>query len=272
VNELTDAMAALQRDVAAWDGVRAEEGRFDSVVFRVGRREIGHVHRDGVADLPFPRSLREQVLDAGQAGPHRAGVAGFVSAPVRRADQVAGVVALFRLNYERAVASAPPGAASSAAATAATAPSLAEPEASMLGPKIAGSNAEVIVEFRANGGKVAAPYPDPPPMLLLHTRGSRSGREHVVPMRGVPDGDGFVVFASAHGSPRHPDWFHNLLAHPEIAVEVGRETVRMRATEIVGSARDALFAAQAARFPVFADYEQRMERRIPVVRLDPIER
>lgn len=130
-------------------------------------------------------------------------------------------------------------------------------------------NAEVIAEFCANGGEVAAPYPDPPPMLLLHTIGARSGREHVVPMRCLPDGDALYVFASAHGKARHPDWYHNLVAHPEIAVEKGSETITVRATEIHGDERDAIFERQAARFPIFAEYARALDRTIPVLRLDP---
>ncbi len=63
-------------------------------------------------------------------------------------------------------------------------------------------NAEIIAEFRANQGVVAASYDDPPPMLLIHTVGARTGKEHIVPMRGIPEGDSFYVFASAHGSDR----------------------------------------------------------------------
>jgi len=129
-------------------------------------------------------------------------------------------------------------------------------------------NAEVIAEFRANGGEVAAPYPDPPPMLLLHTIGAKSGQEHIVPMRCLPDGDALYVFGSAHGSDRHPDWYYNLLAHPDIAIEQGTETIPVHATEIHGAERNAIFARQAARFPTFADYERRLERTIPVMRLD----
>lgn len=129
-------------------------------------------------------------------------------------------------------------------------------------------NAEVIAEFRANGGEVAADYDDPPPMVLLHTIGRRSGREHVVPMRAMVDGEALYVFASAHGSPRHPDWYRNLVARPEIEIEWGRETVPVRATEVVGAERDAIFARHAARFPVFAAYARRLERTIPVIRLD----
>lgn len=129
-------------------------------------------------------------------------------------------------------------------------------------------NAEVIAEFRANGGEVAAPYPDPPPMVLLHTIGARSGKAHVVPMRAMIDGEAFYVFASAHGSDRHPDWYYNLRAHPDIDIERGTETIPVRATAIAGAERDAVFARHAARYPVFAEYERALARTIPVVRLE----
>jgi deazaflavin-dependent oxidoreductase (nitroreductase family) len=129
-------------------------------------------------------------------------------------------------------------------------------------------NAQVIAEFRANCGEVAAPYPDPPPMLLLHTVGARSGKEHVVPMRCLPDGDALYVFASAHGSDRNPDWYHNLRAHPEITIEKGTETIPVCATELRGAEREAIFARQAARFPVFAEYQRKFTRTIPVIRLE----
>ena len=96
-------------------------------------------------------------------------------------------------------------------------------------------NAEVIAEFRASGGQVVAPYPDAPPMLLVHTIGARSGKEHVVPMRCLPDGDALYVFASAHGSERNPDWYHNLVANPDITIEKGTETIPVRATEVHGT-------------------------------------
>jgi deazaflavin-dependent oxidoreductase (nitroreductase family) len=129
-------------------------------------------------------------------------------------------------------------------------------------------NAEVIAEFRANGGEVAAPYDDPPPMLLVHTIGRRTGKEHVVPMRCLPDGEVLYIFGSAHGSHRHPDWYHNLVAHPDIVVEKGTETIAVRATVLDGDERDAIFARQAARFPIFAEYQSRLTRTIPVIRLD----
>jgi deazaflavin-dependent oxidoreductase (nitroreductase family) len=129
-------------------------------------------------------------------------------------------------------------------------------------------NAKVIDEFRANGGEVAAPYDDPPPMLLLHTIGAKSGKEHIVPMRGLPDGESLYVFASAHGSDRHPDWYYNIVANPDITIEKGTETFAVRATVLNGAERDAIFARHAARFPIFAEYERKLARIIPVIRLD----
>ena len=129
-------------------------------------------------------------------------------------------------------------------------------------------NAPVIAEFRANRGEVAAPYDDPPPMLLLHTTGAKSGREHVVPMRCLPDGERLYVVASAHGSDHHPDWYHNFIAHPDFTIEKGAETNPVHATEVHGAERDAVFARQAARFSVFAEYERTLRRTIPVIRLE----
>jgi deazaflavin-dependent oxidoreductase (nitroreductase family) len=137
-------------------------------------------------------------------------------------------------------------------------------------------NAEVIAEFRANQGQVAAPYDDPPPMLLLHTVGARSGREHVVPMRCLPDGDRLYVFASAHGSARNPDWYHNVIAHPDFDIEMGAErgaergieVIPVHATEVQGTEREAIFNRHAARFPIFAEYQRALQRAIPVLRLE----
>jgi deazaflavin-dependent oxidoreductase (nitroreductase family) len=133
---------------------------------------------------------------------------------------------------------------------------------------VAETNAGVIAEFRANGGVVAAPYPDPPPMLLVHTTGRRSGKEHITPMRCLPEDDHWYIFGSAHGSDRHPDWYLNLVVKPDITIEVGRETVPVRATVMTGADRDEVFARQVARFPYFGELQARLSRVIPVVRLD----
>ena len=130
------------------------------------------------------------------------------------------------------------------------------------------TNAEVIAEFRANGGNVAAPYDNPPPMLLLHTIGARSSREHVVPMRCLVDGETLYVFASAHGGERHPDWHYNLVTHPDITIEQGAEVFPVHATALAGAERDAIFERQAGKFPIFAQYQERLTRTIPVFHLD----
>jgi deazaflavin-dependent oxidoreductase (nitroreductase family) len=129
-------------------------------------------------------------------------------------------------------------------------------------------NAEVIAEFRANKGEVKAPYDNPPPMLLLHTIGAKRGNEHIVPMRALPDGEVLYVFASAHGSERNPDWYYNIIANPDITIEQGSEIIPVRASEVVGAEREAIFARQAARFAIFAEYERKLNRTIPVIRLD----
>jgi deazaflavin-dependent oxidoreductase (nitroreductase family) len=130
-------------------------------------------------------------------------------------------------------------------------------------------NAEVIAAFRANGGEVPAPYEDPPPMLLLHTIGAKSGKEHIVPMRAMPDGDSLYVFATAHGSDRDPDWFHNIVANPAFTIERGVDTIPVQATALSGAERSSILERWRIRVPLINDVLQKTSREIPVVRLDP---
>ncbi len=129
------------------------------------------------------------------------------------------------------------------------------------------TNAAVIESFRANAGQVPAPYDDPPPMALLHTIGARSGREHIVPMRCLPEADAVVVFATAHGSERHPDWYRNLIANPDIVIELGADTVPVHATELVGDERERAIARWIARVPPVAAVFERTARPVPAMRL-----
>lgn len=138
-------------------------------------------------------------------------------------------------------------------------------------PPISETNAQVVAEFRANKGVVAAPYDDPPPMVLLHTIGRKSGTVHLVPMRAMELEYALYVFGSAHGSERHPDWYLNLLVTPDILVEKGSEIVLMRATNVVGDEHERIFSIQSDRFPIFAEYQSRLERTIPVVKLERLE-
>jgi deazaflavin-dependent oxidoreductase (nitroreductase family) len=88
----------------------------------------------------------------------------------------------------------------------------------------------------------------------------------------LPEAGRYLVFASKAGSDRHPDWYHNLLAHPEVQIEVGDEILTVRAVELHGAERDAYFTEQARRYPGFAAYQRKTERIIPVVALIPADR
>lgn len=127
-------------------------------------------------------------------------------------------------------------------------------------------NDQVIAEFRANHGRVGGSF-EGAPLLLLHSTGARSGAERVHPMMYRVDGDRFLVFASKAGAPDNPDWYHNLMAHPEASVEVADETFVVRASELTGAERDAAYTEQSAEFPGFADYQEKTSRVIPVVAL-----
>jgi hypothetical protein len=92
----------IRQALTAWEGVTAHEHRFGGTEFRVGRRELGHLHRS-FADLPFPRRIRDELVAAGRARPHHIlPASGWVTVPMRTASEVANVIALFRQNYERA--------------------------------------------------------------------------------------------------------------------------------------------------------------------------
>ncbi|HKE74629.1 MAG TPA: nitroreductase family deazaflavin-dependent oxidoreductase, partial [Acidimicrobiales bacterium] len=106
-------------------------------------------------------------------------------------------------------------------------------------------------------------------MLLLHTVGARSGQERVNPLVYRTDGDALVIVASKGGAPTNPDWFHNLVAHPDVTIEVGTETRSARARVAEADERERLWADLKAAMPGFADYEARTTRQIPVVLLDP---
>jgi deazaflavin-dependent oxidoreductase (nitroreductase family) len=128
-------------------------------------------------------------------------------------------------------------------------------------------NATIIEEFRANDGVVGGPF-DGAPILLLHTRGARSGTPRVNPMMYLAEGDTLYVFASKAGADHNPDWFHNLVATPDVSVEVGPETFDAVATPLIGDERDRVYEIQASRFPNFADYQAKTSRVIPVVKLE----
>lgn len=131
-------------------------------------------------------------------------------------------------------------------------------------------NARVIEEFRANAGVVGGPW-EGATMLLLHTKGAKSGLPRVNPLVYLPDGKRYVIIASKGGAPEDPQWYRNLLANPDVEIEVGTSTIPVRATEITGPERDELYARQVVRRPAFAEYEQRTTRTIPVIALTPLQ-
>ena len=107
-----ELLAEVEREVLGWPGTTSESGRFHSVAFRYGKREIGHVHRDRIADLPVTPEMREEVLAKGRAKPHRAGSKGYISYPVEDNEDISAVLDILGLNYERAKAAADRRAAS----------------------------------------------------------------------------------------------------------------------------------------------------------------
>jgi deazaflavin-dependent oxidoreductase (nitroreductase family) len=129
-------------------------------------------------------------------------------------------------------------------------------------------NAKIIEEFRANDGRVGGMF-EGMPLLLLHNTGAKSGADRINPVAYLKDGDRYVVFASKGGAPTNPGWFHNLVAHPEVTIEVGTDTVDVLASQAEGEERDRLFDAQKQRVPQFGEYEQNTTRKIPVVLLTP---
>jgi deazaflavin-dependent oxidoreductase (nitroreductase family) len=132
-------------------------------------------------------------------------------------------------------------------------------------------NQAVIEEFRANGGVVGG-YFAGANMLLLHTRGARSGQSRIHPLVYARDGDRLVVAASKGGADSNPDWYHNLLANPLVTVEVGSERFGARATAVTEEPeRSRLYAAMAAHRSGFAEYERKTTRVIPVVVLERID-
>jgi deazaflavin-dependent oxidoreductase (nitroreductase family) len=130
-------------------------------------------------------------------------------------------------------------------------------------------NAQIIEEFRANGGKVGGRF-EGGTMVILHTTGARTGETRLNPLRYQPYGDNLVVFASKRGEPSHPDWYHNLVANPRAAVEVGTDTFEVDARVAEGEERERLWMRQTEEYPNFAEYQEMTNRQIPVVVLEPV--
>jgi deazaflavin-dependent oxidoreductase (nitroreductase family) len=131
-------------------------------------------------------------------------------------------------------------------------------------------NDKVIAEFRANGGKVGGNF-EGAPLLLLHTTGAKTGEPRVSPIMYQAVDHGWAVFASYAGLDVNPAWFHNLKAHPDVAIEVGNdgevETIDVHARVMTPEEREPVWEEQKRRYPGFAEYELKTDRVIPVVLL-----
>ena len=128
-------------------------------------------------------------------------------------------------------------------------------------------NKTIIEEFRANEGKVGGNF-EGRPVLLLTTKGAKSGNQHTTPVMYLDESGSRYVFASMAGAPTSPAWYHNMVANPSVTVEVGADKFAANATVLDRAERDRVYAKQAALYSNFAEYEQKTTRVIPVVRLN----
>jgi deazaflavin-dependent oxidoreductase (nitroreductase family) len=130
-------------------------------------------------------------------------------------------------------------------------------------------NARVIREFQENDGKVGPPF-EGAPMILVHHRGAKSGTVRTTPLRYFVDGDRYLIVASKAGAPTNPDWYHNVKANPELAVDVatdeGVEKLTVQAAELTGPERESLWTRIVDEAPGFGDYAEKTNgvRTIPI--------
>jgi deazaflavin-dependent oxidoreductase (nitroreductase family) len=127
----------------------------------------------------------------------------------------------------------------------------------------------MIADFRAHGGRTTSGPFVGRDLLLLTTKGAKSGQVRTTPLVYSRDGVRYVIVASKGGAPTNPGWYHNLRAHPRVTIEVGSEKLNVRARDAEGSERRRLYDQHAARMPAFAEYERRTRRQIPVIILEP---
>ena len=125
-------------------------------------------------------------------------------------------------------------------------------------------NKVVIEEFRANGGQVKGWAP----LILLTTTGAKTSQPRIAPLMLVTDGDRLLAVASKGGAPKHPDWYLNILAHPDVTVEVGSEKFETVARILAGEERAQAYKRAAEVFPPYAEYQKKTTREIPVIALE----
>ncbi len=130
-------------------------------------------------------------------------------------------------------------------------------------------NEQVIKEFRENSGIVGGPFHGAK-MLLLTTIGAQTGKLRTTPLVYLADGDRYVVIASKGGAPDNPQWYNNIVAAPEVTIEVGDQHIDCTAEVIQEPERTELYARQEAVMPGFKEYRENTDRVIPVIALTPV--
>jgi deazaflavin-dependent oxidoreductase (nitroreductase family) len=123
-----------------------------------------------------------------------------------------------------------------------------------------------VLLYRLSGGKLGARMQGRP-VLLLSTRGRKSGARRDVPVVPFIEGENVYVMGSLGGAPKHPAWFLNLQANPDVDVQLGPEHWKARAIVLANGERDQVWQRLTAAMPGFADYQKQTDRVIPVVRL-----
>ena len=121
--------------------------------------------------------------------------------------------------------------------------------------------------YRLTGGVIGGKMGSRP-LLLLTTTGRKSGKERVTPLLYIPDGDHYLLAASANGADSHPQWYLNLVANPKASVQIGKQIIPVTAETASAEERPRLWAL-FTRFGNFAGYERKTTREIPVVILTP---
>ena len=126
---------------------------------------------------------------------------------------------------------------------------------------------QIIETFRANGGNVGGQFADVP-LLLLTTTGAKSGQQRIKPLAYLSEGGRIYVFAGNRGAPTNPAWYHNLVAHPDVTVELGTEKFEARAIVVDSAEGDRLGSIQLQKLPALGELQAKITRRVPVVLLE----
>jgi len=127
----------------------------------------------------------------------------------------------------------------------------------------------LIADMRAHGGRPSTGWAAGKSFMILTSKGAKSGKDRIAIATYHKDGDRWVIAASKGGAPQHPQWFHNLKAHPDALIEVDNEIVPVRATEATGAERDRLWRAFVDMYPQAEYYTRFTRRTLPLIVLQP---